>query len=61
MPYPVPRYTAKDPQYSIVCGGCRWHADHRCMGRFEVPAGIYAGTYTCSCTRCGGIKHEEEM
>lgn len=55
------RYTDRDPHFAIVCGGCRWINDHRCMGTFSVHAGIYAGTYTCSCVRCGGIQHKEEQ
>ena len=54
------RYTARDPHFDVLCGGCRWHADHRCMGRFEIHGGIFAGSYTCSCVRCGGTQYKGE-
>ena len=53
-----PRFTVKDPQYAIVCGGCRFNVEHRCMGTFTISKGIYCGSYTCSCIRpsCGASK-----
>ena len=53
------RYTSRDPHFAILCGGCRWMYDHRCMGTFRITAGVHCGTYTCTCIRCGGQPHKE--
>ena len=47
------RFTSRDPQYAIFCGGCRFNVEHKCMGTFTISKGIYCGTYTCSCIRHG--------
>ena len=47
------RYTARDPQFAIYCGGCRFNVDHECMGTFTIAKGIFCGTYTSTCPRRG--------
>ena len=56
----VPRWTQRDPQLALYCGGCRFNAEHKCMGTFTQPSGPHAGTYRCTCLRCGGIAYKGE-
>ena len=56
----APRWTSRDPQFAIYCGGCRFNAEHRCMGSFNVPDGIGRGAYRCTCIRCGGTEYKGE-
>lgn len=59
-PRPKPVYSLRDPRFEVTCEPCRFGFHGGCVHGITIaPPSVFAGSYTCACSRCRLVKGEE--